>query len=248
MELIFLDRDDLAVKDFGYVEKEFQLTIDSVIPQKSTFNVNKYSINAELGDLLVVKDEVINYIGIISSIQVDDVKRISKVQTTDFISILYIKVKLKSYSGNVSVYLCNLIEAAFKNNSDRKQNIKYLTIARDYTSITGSLTYEADTIDSISNVVKTLNKAYSIGVTYNLVYSNGSISGIELHISNCTKGLILKSNYKGISNLLISSSGEQSINKVVFYPSDENVTYRAIVTYYLLTDGILRTTLELFMG
>ena len=70
MELIFLDREDLSVLDFGYVEQEFNLIIDSVIPQKSTFSVNKLKINAEVGDLVVIKNKEINYIGIISSIQV----------------------------------------------------------------------------------------------------------------------------------------------------------------------------------
>ena len=68
MELIFLDKDDLKVLDYGYVEKEFTIVIDSVIPQKSNFNVNSININAEVGDLLVVKDPEVNYIGIITSI------------------------------------------------------------------------------------------------------------------------------------------------------------------------------------
>ena len=241
MELIFLDRENLAVLDFGFVEQEFNLIIDSVIPQKSNFNVNKIGINAEVGDLVVIKDEKVNYIGIISSIQVDENKMISKVQTTDFISILDVKVKLKSYSGNLAQYLYELISGAYKTNIDAKQNLKYLTINKDLVTITGSLTYEADTIDSISSVVKTLNKAYFIGVKYCLTYSNGSISGIELRIQKCTKGVVLKSNFKGILNLVISSSGEQAINKVVFYPSSENVTYRNVVNYYLLTDGTITT-------
>ena len=41
MELVFLNREDLSVLDYGYVEKDYQIVIDSVIPQKSTFNVNK---------------------------------------------------------------------------------------------------------------------------------------------------------------------------------------------------------------
>ena len=59
MEVIFLDREDLSVLDFGYVEQEFNLIIDSVIPQKSTFSVNKLKIDAEVGDLVVIKDKEI---------------------------------------------------------------------------------------------------------------------------------------------------------------------------------------------
>lgn len=241
MELIFLDKNDLKVLDYGYVEKEFTIVIDSVIPQKSNFNVNSININADVGDLLVVKDPEVNYIGIITSIQVDENKMISKVQTKDYISILDIKVRLVSFSGNVSYNLYNLIYNTYKTNADSKQNISYLSISRDYANITGSLTFEADTIDSISSLVKTLNKAYSIGVKYSLVYDNGKISGIELQIANCTKGFMLKSNYKGMRNLVINSSGEQSVNKVVFYPSVENVTYKSVINYYLLTDGTVST-------
>ena len=239
MELVFLNKEDLSVLDYGYVEKDYQIVIDSVIPQKSTFNVNKTNINAEVGDLLIIKHSTINYIGIILSIQIDEEKGISKVQTNDFISILDLKVKLKSFSGNLSYYLYTLISDAYLLNNDMNQRIKYLSIARDYQTITGSLTYEKDTIDSISNVLKTLNKAYSIALTYKLVYFYGTITGIELRISTCTSGLVLKSNFKGITNLLVSTSGEQSVNKVIFVPSDDNVSYKSTECYYLLTDGTI---------
>ena len=239
MELVFFNREDLSVLDYGYVEKDYQIVIDSVIPQKSTFNVNKTNINAEVGDLMIVKHKTINYIGIILSIEVDEDKGISKVQTNDFISILDIKVKLKSFTGNLSYYLFTLISDAYLLNYDTHQRIKYLSINRDYQNIQGTLTYEKDTIDSISSVLKTLNKAYSIGLTYKLVYNYGTITGIELRISYCTSGLILKNNFKGITNLLVSTSGEQSINKVIFEPSDENVTHKSTECYYLLTDGTI---------
>lgn len=240
MEVIFLKRSDLTVLDYGFVDKEFQILIDSVIPQKSTFTINKRDINASVGDLLIIKKDI-NYIGIINSFVADKEKYVTKVTTSDFISILDIKVKLTSYSGNISVYLTNLITKAYINSGDSYQNLKYLSIARDYASATGKLTYEADTIDSISSVVATLNKAYSIGITYTLKYDNGVISGIELHIKECTRGMVLKSNFKGITDLVISDSNEQSTNKVIFEPSDENVTYRKTISYYLLSDGKITT-------
>lgn len=240
MEVIFLKRSDLTVLDYGFVDKDFQILIDSVIPQKSTFTINKRDINASVGDLLIIKKDI-NYIGIINSLVADKEKYVTKVTTSDFISILDIKVKLTSYSGNISVYLTNLITKAYINSGDSYQNLKYLSIARDYASATGNLTYEADTIDSISSVVATLNKAYSIGITYTLKYDNGVISGIELHIKECTRGMVLKSNFKGITDLVISDSNEQSTNKVIFEPSDENVTYRKTISYYLLTDGTIST-------
>lgn len=240
MEVIFLKRSDLKVLDYGFVNSEYQIIIDSVIPQKSTFTVNKININASVGDLFVIKKEV-NYIGIIDSLVVDKEKCVTKVITSDFISILDIKVKLTSYSGNLSIYLTDLIKNAFINSGDSFQNLSYLTIARDYVSASGCLTFETDTIDSITSIVSTLNKAYSIDITYNLVFDAGRISGIELHVKECTKGLVLKSTFTGITDLVISDSNEQSTNKVIFIPIDENASYKSTVCYYLLTDGTIST-------
>ena len=103
MEVVFLKRENLEVLDFGYVDHDYQIVIDSVIPQKSTFTVNKKSINADAGDLLVVKDKAVNYIGIIIGFEEDTQKYTTKVQTTDFISILDVQVKLKSFTGNISL-------------------------------------------------------------------------------------------------------------------------------------------------
>ena len=85
------------------------------------------------------------------------------------------------------------------------------------------------------------HKSYSIGVFYNLIYSDGKISGVELHISECQKGLILKSNFKGIKNLVISSSDDQSLNKIIFIPSDDNTSHRGNISYYLLSNGAVTT-------
>ena len=237
MEVVFLKRENLEVLDFGYVDHDYQIVIDSVIPQKSTFTVNKKSINADAGDLLVVKDKAVNYIGIIIGFEEDTQKYTTKVQTTDFISILDVQVKLKSFTGNISVFITNLITQTYISNSDSKQNMSYLSINRDYATVSGTLNFEPDTLGSISSVVETANKAYSIGVFYSLQYTNGKITGIVLHIKSCTKGVVLRSDVAAITNLVISSDNTQSTNKISFIPSDENVTYKSTVSYYLLTDG-----------
>lgn len=242
MEIVFLKRSNFEVLDFGYVDNEYQIIIDSVIPQKSIFLVNKLNINASIGDLLTVKDKTINYIGIICSIEEDKTSHKTKVQTNDFISVLDVKVKLFNYSGNLSIYLCNLINSALITNVDPLQRFNYLSISRDFDSINGTLTFETDTIDTISSLVNTLSKAYSIGIKYNIVFSDiGEYVGIELHISSCKNGLILKSTLADIKDLSISCSNEQSINKISFIPSDENTSYRNMVSYYLLSDGQVTT-------
>lgn len=236
MEVIFLKRSNLEVLDYGFVDSDYQIVIDSVIPQKSTFAVNKQSINADVGDLLVVKDKEVNYIGIIVSMEEDDKKFDIKVQTADFISILDIQTKVTSYSGNLSLYLQQLINAAYRSNSDPMQNIGYLSIDVDY-GVTGSLNFEADTISTISSLVEILNKAYGIGVFYSLVYTNGRINGVKFHIKNCTSRMKLKSNLAAISNLVVSNDNTQSTNKIVFVPSSENTSHRTTICYYLLKNG-----------
>lgn len=241
MEVVFLRRSDLQVLDFGFVDRNFQLVIDSVIPQKSTFEVNKQNITADAGDLLIIKDKAVNYIGIIVSMEEDANKYTTSVQTVDFTSILDIQVKLKSYSGNMTDYLYNLIAAAYVTNTDPKQKMSYLTINKDYSSVKGTLNYEADTLGSITSVVETLNKAYSIGVRYTLEYENGRIVGIALHIANCTRGAVIKHTLAAISNLVISNDNTQTTNKMEFIPSDENVSHKSTVCYYLTKDGRITT-------
>lgn len=238
MDVLFLDSRTLAVLDNAYASS-YNLIIDNVVPQSSTFAISKESIRAVVGDYLVIRDSPISYIGIISSIDTDE--HVTVVKTKDFISILDIKVKLTSYSGNLSVYLNNLIRAQFVKNSDSLQNLPYLTLSRDADVVNGSLTFEADTIDSISSVVTTLNKAYYIGLSYNLIYEFGVIKGVELHITRCNRGMKLKSNLSIITNMVISHNDTQTINKITFYPKAENSTYTSVVTYYLLSDGTITT-------
>lgn len=241
MEVVFLRRSDLQVLDFGYVDRNYLIVLDSVIPQKSTFEVNKQNITADAGDLLIVKDKTVNYIGIVVSLEEDASKFTTQVQTVDFTSILDINVKLNSYSGNIADFLYNIIAAAYVSNSDPKQRMPYLTINKDFSSVTGTLNYEADTLGSITSVVETLNKAYSIGVRYSLAYENGRISGIVLHIANCTKGAVIKHSLAVLSNLVISNDSTQTTNKIEFIPSSENIAHKSTLCYYLTKNGGITT-------
>ena len=47
------------------INEDFEIVVDSVIYQKSKFNVNKSSVNAEIGDVVFVKGLPFFYLGII---------------------------------------------------------------------------------------------------------------------------------------------------------------------------------------
>ena len=72
MELIFLNEQTLTVIDHAICTDNYEIILDSLVPQKSKFTVNKQSLKAKVGDLLLVKDNGYPYVGIIISIKLLD--------------------------------------------------------------------------------------------------------------------------------------------------------------------------------
>lgn len=240
MELVFLSRRTLQFKDYAFVSDDFNLVLDSVVPQKSYFKLNKVGINAEIGDIVYIRNNAINYIGIVETLQLDGDFQ-SKVETTDFSSIFDVKVKVTSYSGDLCLFMQNLINSYFKNSGDSIQNLSYLTITKEAT-ISGSLSFEDDTLMSIKELSETLSKTYGIRYDTSLKIQDGAITGINVVIRSVTRGLIVKSNLAILTNLSISDSTTQTLNKIIFVPKTENGTYRSTINYYLLTDGSVSTS------
>lgn len=237
MELIFLSRGNLKVKDYAFISDDFNLVLDSVVPQKSYFKVNKVGINAEVGDIVFLKNNVINYLGIVETLQLEGDFQ-SKVETTDFSSLLDVKVLVNSYSGDLCLFLQNLINSHFKNSGDALQNLSYLSIIKEATVI-GNLTYENDTLLSIKELSETLSKSYGIRYDTLLKIEGGVISGIEVMIRSVTRGLVVKSNLAVLSGLSITDSTIQTLNKITFIPKVENTAHRSTLNYYLLSDGTI---------
>ena len=97
----------LSVIDYGYATDDFDIILDALVPQKSKFTVNKQSLNAKVGDLLLVKENGYPYVGIITSIKSDD-KNQTKVETKDYLSLLDVDVPLPtSFSGNAAQFSLN---------------------------------------------------------------------------------------------------------------------------------------------
>ena len=77
MKLIFLDRITLKYKDNAYVSSEFEIVLDSVVKQKSNFTVNKEEIKASVGDIVVLKEGKLSYIGRRAKFSLTTLKRYS---------------------------------------------------------------------------------------------------------------------------------------------------------------------------
>jgi hypothetical protein len=235
MKLIFLDRKTLQYKDYAPVGSEYEINLDMVLIQRSVFKANKANIYTSIGDIVVASNEVFSYIGILESIeQKDDHSTIIK--SLDFREIFNLEIPVSSYSGDLIDYLYQVIHSHFKFNEDSLQNLDYLTVQKD-ASVNGSLTFEADKIESISKLFELVSKTYGISFQTEVIYVRGRISGILFRIVHVNKGLVMKSNFSSILNIETNDSSSQVINKVIFYPRSDNEISKDIKTYYLLTTG-----------
>lgn len=241
MELVVLDIRSLKVKDHALVNDDFEIIVDSVIYQKSIFSINKSLVNAEIGDIVFIRGLPFVYLGIIESITNEE-EYVTKIEVNDLSSLFDIEVPVSSYSGDLCVFLMNLIKSAFKNNADSYQNLSYLNIRKSCV-INGTLTYDGTELVSITEISEVLSKRYGIRFSYSLdIDFEGIIQGINVDIVGVTKGLKIKSNLPSIRDLEITDSNKQGSNKIVFYPNSDNATYKSTVIYYLYNDGTIGTS------
>ena len=240
MELIFLSERNLAVLDYASVSDDFEIILDALVPQKSTFKINKTSLKAGIGDYLTIKDNKYSYIGVITAID-EDSKGGLKISTKEFLSKFDVKVPVKTYSGNISQFLIDLIKTNFVNSSDTSQNIPYLLTEIEY-SKTASITYDDDQMENILDLIEEFSKTYGVRLAYELVIVQGEIKNIKIKAVSVIKGVTLRSDLGTITDLVISDTNESSINKVIFVPKKSNTSHKSRVQYYLLSDGTITTT------
>lgn len=239
MQLIFLDRKTLSYKDNAYISTEFELVIDMVVSQKSSFKVNKSILNAKIGDLVVLKEKDLNYIGIIEALTQEE-DGTYKVQCLDFKELFDMDIPIESYSGDVCLLLRDKIKQAFINNTDNLQNLSYLDITVN-ASVTGTLSYGDDSLINIKDLIELISKTYGIVVKYKVGFVRGRFDSIYIIIDEITKATKLRHDLKAIHDLKITDTDQYSVNKVVFYPKKENESHKVTKTYYLLTNGDVTT-------
>lgn len=237
MQLLFYERNTLKYKDYGFVDEDFEINIDLVIGQKSTFKINKAKLNIALGDIVIIKDFSFFYIGLIESIEKeDDIS--TRIHTLDFKEMFHTDIIMERFSGDVAIYLQNLLNNHFKHSDDPNQNLDYLEIHNE-ASVMGSLNFEDDKIMSVKEVIHLINRLYGLNLLFEVIFLRGRVTGIKARIVNITKGIKLKSNLALLTDLVINDSEEQMTNKITFYPKQDNTEHKDIKTYYLLTDGLV---------
>jgi len=235
MKLLFLDRSTLQYKDNAYVSKQYEIILDMVLIKRSTFQVNKTEINCEIGDIVILKHDTFSYIGILESIErLDDYT--TSIKSLDFREIFNLDIIATSFNGDLADYLYQIITNYFKNNSDARQNLSYLTVSKE-TSVTGSLNFETDNIINMSKIFELVSKGYGISFKTEVIYLRGRITGIRFRIIGVNQGTIIKSDFSSIMQIETNDSTSQLVNKVIFYPRSDNQTYLNARTFYLLTTG-----------
>lgn len=240
MEIIFLDGLNLKVKDNAFCDTDFEIVLDTVVPQKSKFCVNKANLNVSVGDLLYIKGIPFLYIGVITSLEVTDALT-TDIQTKDFLSKFDIKVPVASFTNKeIGTEILNLIKANFYSTSDPHKKMKYLLFQNNNT-VKGSVTFDDDKLESLVDLNESWSKQFNVRLGYELVISNGKISNIRVTSNKITKGFTLRGDLGAISNLVINDSNEQDLNEIIFVPKKDNVSHKNTIHYCLLNDGSITT-------
>lgn len=237
MRLLFLERSSLRYKDYAIVGNDFDLIIDSVVSQKSNFVVNKEEINADVGDVVVLNEKRLSFIGILESMTLNEDKT-TLVQLLDFKEIFNIEIPISSFEGDLAGFLKETIEKTFCNSSDSMQNLSYLKINAN-TVINGSLTYPDDSLAKINDLIDLLTKSYGAVISFKTTFLRGRFENIVVDIDSNKCELSLRSDLAAISNLEIKQSEKDVVNKCVFYPKKDNTLHRDTTVFYLLTDGTI---------
>lgn len=204
MQLVFLNEQTLKVADYAQANDDFEIVLDTLVPQPSIFHINKTKLNVDFGDYLVVREYDYFYIGIITSIEKTGEGAI-KITTKDFLAKFDVEVPVSSYTGNIPHFILNLINTHFKTSTDTKQNLSYLQ-TEIMINKTGSLSYERDKKANFLKLVEEFSKTYGIRLAYELIIVNGVISNIKIKVVEVTKGLVIRSDLGTISKLIISDT------------------------------------------
>jgi hypothetical protein len=173
MELVFLDRNTLQYKDYGYVDKTFEINLDLVIIQKSTFLLNKGVLNAAVGDIVILKGAPAHSLALSNDSRWP---RSIRPPSTPSISARSFPSKYRPKLQRRSRFLSG-------DPAHPSFQIQYRLLAepivpfhRERRERRGELTFEADKILSLATVMELITKTYGLRLSSEISHVRGRIT------------------------------------------------------------------------
>ena len=239
VELIILDGRNFNIKDYTF-SKNNNIIFDSLVQNSSTFNVNKLDLNVSNNDILITRGTTKQYIGIVDSITKNN--NVIKITTYQFYKKLELAFLGKSQVDIVlGDYLKKIIEDNLIKSNDTLQNITYLEV-ENKSQIRGAVSLTGNSSTNILNVISQILKAYELVINYNATFTeSGQLKGIKILIEDVKKEIIIKEKENFITNAEIVDGKIGAVNKLIFFPNEDNILYKDTLTYYLLNDGTVTT-------
>lgn len=90
---------------------------------------------------------------------------------------------------------------------------------------------------SITDLLELISKTYGVSIISEVVFLRGRITGIKIKIVEVLTGIKLKNNISAITDLVINDSSSQYVSKVIYYPKEDNKTFKEKMCFYLLSSG-----------
>lgn len=227
MQALFLNK-KLEVIDNANLSS-YDIFEDLLIEQTSSFIVYKEGVlNVKTNDFLAFKINNEDFmLFVIKTIEKNGASY--SISCNSSLSIFDIAIKDVAVNGKDSSLeqaLANLITTTL-NSSDPQLNIAFSQIDTS-SNVKENLTYQVDTATSLLEKVRLASTAFNVVTKLYLTY-DGSF-GFHLEIKEKTESYTIRE--LQCYDLVIEDSVQDEVNKMIFYPKEENLTYKETYIYY----------------
>jgi len=230
--------------DFGYVGSwethSFKIIDDLLVPQSSAFIVDN---SDGIENKMVVVAPLNNggvYLGIVTSVRVNDEDETSTVTTNNISSILDVPVALEQFTSAVyGAKVKEFFDNAFISTTDILEKLSWFTCVNNATESGASPAWSANSTESLLQLISEFIDISNIGFKFSLASGN---KGVVLTLfDRPTKEATIKLSEEFISNMTYSGTNQVSVNKIIIKPQADNYLHKDTFAYYLLNDGSVTT-------
>jgi len=81
---------------------------------------------------------------------------------------------------------------------------------------------------TIYELLELANKMYGVYIRHEVVFNNGSFSGVMIRIVNVVSGVKIKADKLILEDLVINDSSKESVNKAIYHPKASNLFFKAL--------------------